>query len=359
MDIAPKYRMLMLFVSALAATWLVYWPILKIAREKNIVDNPGERKLQKRPVPVMGGIAVFFGIVVGLCYFKTMLSYTSLFSTLGAMVIMLYVGTIDDIRNIPPWVRLVIEVVVATLLIYGTHFSICNFQGLWGIKFLPTVWAVPLSVLAMVGIINAINMIDGVDGLVSGYCIMACGLFFLVFFLSYDYSTAALAAVCIGALIPFFIHNVFGHENKMFIGDGGTMMIGTVLSSMVMVLSRYRTEYLMFVDHQFGVIAFSLAVLSVPVFDTLRVILWRLLHGRSPFRADKNHLHHYLIDAGLSHFGVTMAEIALNMAVVAAWALTWQSGAGVEVQLYVVAGVAFVLTFGVAGLLHLKYRRRR
>ena len=358
MDIAPKYRMLMLFASALIATWLVYWPILKIAREKNITDNPGTRKLQKRPVPVLGGVAVFFGIVVGLCYFKTMLSYTSLFSTLGAMVIMLYVGTIDDIRNIPPWVRLVIEVIVAALLIYGTHFSICNFQGLWGIRLLPTIWAVPLSIVAMVGIINAINMMDGVDGLVSGYCIMACGLFFLIFFLSYDYSAAALSAVCIGALIPFFIHNVFGHENKMFIGDGGTMMIGTVIASLVMTLCRYRMEYLMFVDHQFGLVAFCLAVLAVPVFDTLRVICWRLLHGCSPFKADKNHLHHHFIALGFSHFGVTMAEIALNMAVVAAWALTWRSGASVAVQFYVVLGAALLVTFGSAGAIKLILKRR-
>ena len=358
MDIAPKYRMLMLFASALIATWLVYWPILKIAREKNITDNPGARKLQKRPVPVLGGVAVFFGIVVGLCYFKTMLSYTSLFSTLGAMVIMLYVGTIDDIRNIPPWLRLVIEVIVAALLIYGTHFSICNFQGLWGIRLLPTIWAVPLSIVAMVGIINAINMMDGVDGLVSGYCIMACGLFFLIFFLSFDYSAAALAAVSIGALIPFFIHNVFGNENKMFIGDGGTMMIGTVIASLVMTLCRYRTEYLMFVDHQFGLVAFCLAVLAVPVFDTLRVICWRLLHGCSPFKADKNHLHHHFIALGFSHFGVTMAEIALNMAVVAAWALTWRSGASVAVQFYVVLGAALLATFGSAGVIKLILKRR-
>ena len=359
MDIAPKFRMMMLFAAAFLATWLIYWPILKIAREKNIVDNPGDRKLQKIPVPVMGGIAVFFGIVVGLCYFKTMLSYTSLFSTLGAMVIMLYVGTIDDISNLSPWRRLAVEVLVATLLVYGTHFSICNFQGLWGIGLLPILWSVPLSALAMVGIINAINMIDGVDGLVSGYCIMACTLFGLIFFLSFDYSYASLAAVSVGALIPFFIHNVFGSKNKMFIGDGGTMMMGTVLSSMVISLCRYRIGYDdRFLDHQFGLIAFSLAVLSVPVFDTLRVIFWRVIHGRSPFSADKNHLHHLLIEAGLPHFGVTMAEIALNMAVVAAWAVSWSLGANVSTQFYVVVAASCLLVFGTAAILHLAFRRR-
>ena len=163
---APKYRFLLLFAVALVVTWIIYWPIYRIAREKNIVDNPDSRKLHRVPVPVLGGAAVFFGIVLGLGFFKTMLSFTSLFAVLTAMTVMLYVGIIDDILKLPPLLRLVIEIVAMTLMIYGTHYSMCNFQGLWGIKLLPTVFSVPLSVFVMVGIINAINMIDGVDGMV-------------------------------------------------------------------------------------------------------------------------------------------------------------------------------------------------
>ena len=96
----------------------------------------------------------------------------------------------------------------------------------------------------------------------------------------------------------------------------------------------------------------------MPVFDTLRVICWCILHGCSPFKADKNHLHHHFISLGFSHFGVTMAEIALNMAVVAVWALVWQSGASVAVQFYVVLGCAFLVTFGSAGVIKLILRRR-
>lgn len=345
MDLAPKYRMLLLLVIALVVTWVAFLPLINIARRNSLLDRPGQRKLQRNPVPVLGGAAVFLGIVVGLCYFKTMLSYTSLFSVLGAMVVMLYVGMMDDMLSIKPIIRLVVEAVVAMLLIYGTHYSICNFQGIWGIDHLPTWLSVPLSVFAMVGIINAINMIDGVDGLSSGYCIMACALFGVMFFIGHDYSFAALAMVTIGALIPFFLHNVFGHRSKMFIGDGGTMLMGTILSSMVLSFCRYTTYYHEFVTYNFAMIPFCLAVLALPVFDTLRVMTARILRGTSPFKADKTHLHHFFIDAGFSHLGVTLIEICLDLLVVAAWTVCWISGYSPEIQLYVVlaAAVVFIL----------------
>ena len=355
---APKFRFLLLFVVALVFTWVIYWPIYRIAREKNIVDNPDSRKLHRVPVPVLGGAAVFFGIVLGLGFFKTMLSFTSLFAVLTAMIVMLYVGIIDDIIKLPPLLRLAIEIIAMTLMIYGTHYSMCNFQGLWGIKLLPTIFSVPLSVFIMVGIINAINMIDGVDGMVSGFCIVACSLFGLVFFLAHEYSFAALAAVSVGALIPFFLHNVFGRESKMYIGDGGTMMMGTVLSAMVAALCKYRIDYPWFIDVQFGLIAFCIAVLSVPVFDTLRVMIYRMAHGKSPFKPDKNHLHHIFIELGFSHIGTTMTEIVLDLFVVAVWAAVWRSGASVSVQFYVTVAASILVTFVLAALLKTALRKQ-
>ena len=355
---APKYRILLLFVISMIVTWFVFRPILKIAQQKGIVDNPDARKLQRVPIPVLGGVAVFFGIVVGLCFFKTMLSFTSLFAVLTAMIVMLYLGTIDDILNLSPFLRLGIEVVVVTLLIYGTHYSMCNFQGLWGIDQLPIIFSVPLSIVTMVGIINAINMIDGVDGLVSGFCIVACTLFGVIFFCEHEYSFAALAAVTVGALIPFFLHNVFGIKSKMFMGDGGTMMLGIVMSSFVIALCKYRIEYNFLLNHQFGVLAFSLAVLAVPIFDTLRVMIYRVLHGHSPFFPDKNHLHHIFIEFGFSHIGTTMSEIVLELFVVAVWALVWSAGAPVDIQLYCVIAASLLVTFGVAAFLKRELKRK-
>lgn len=351
--------MLVLFLIAMVVTYLVYWPILRIAKEKNVVDNPDARKLQRVPIPVLGGAAVFFGIVVGLCFFKTMLSFTCLFAVLTAMIVMLYVGIIDDINNLPALLRLIIEVTVMTLLIFGTHYAMCNFQGLWGLDLIPTVFSVPFSVFVMVGIINAINMIDGIDGMVSAYCIMACTLFGIVFFLEHEYSMAALAAVTVGALIPFFLHNVFGRQSKMFMGDGGTMMLGTVLSSMAIAMCKYRVgDYHCLINGQFGVLSFTLAVLSVPIFDTLRVMSFRIVNGHSPFHPDKTHLHHYFIELGFSHIATTMTELALNLLVIASWVLAWNLGAPVDIQMYTVIGVSLLVTFGLSFLLKFSIKRR-
>lgn len=350
--ISYKFRLLILCLIAFAATMLIFNSILKIAKTKNIVDNPDARKLQKEPVPVMGGIAVFFGIVVGLCFYKTMIVYTTLFPVLGAMIVMLYIGAIDDILSIRPWVRLVIELLVSLLLIYGLKCCITGFHGLWGIERLPLAVGIPLSVLTFVGVVNSINMIDGIDGLSSAFCILVLACLGVICFLARDYSFSVLAAVSIGALLPFLLHNVFGLRTKMFIGDGGTMMIGAIISAMIFITLRDNsglTEF--FPQLDFCLPAFVLAVLSIPVADTLRVMASRIKHRRSPFSPDKTHLHHYFVGNGYSYVWVTILEILMDIIVIGLFFLVWALGASDDVQLYVVIVSAALLDIGVVRLL--------
>ena len=342
----PVFIMIILFVIALVMTSLVYSPVLKIAKEKNLVDNPNARKLQKVPIPVMGGVAVFFGIIIGICFFKTTVNHVNIFSTLCAMMIMLYVGTIDDILDIPAWMKFLLEIGVCLLVIYGTRNLMVNFQGLFGIVNMPLGVAIPLTVIGMVGIINSINLIDGVDGLSSGICIMIFCALGLFLFLAHEYSYAALAAVCAGALVPFFLHNVFGTESKMFIGDGGALMMGVAIASMVInILKGRELVYQDFVGNidSLSLVSFCLAVLSVPVFDTLRVMNSRVLRGISPFHAERNHLHHHLIDAGLSHVKTTIAEIVMDLVVVLVWLVAFISGASILLQFILVAASTILL----------------
>ncbi len=349
----------MLCLISCISVWAAFGPILKVAELKNIVDCPGERKLQKAPVPVLGGAAVFFGITVGLGFFKTMFAYPAIFPIVTAMVAMLYVGIVDDILTIQPWKRLLLETGAALLIIYGNRFFICNFQGLWGIGTLPLAVGILLSVITFIGLVNSINMVDGVDGLCSGFCMMIMAFFGLLFFLAFDYSYAALAAVAMGAMIPFFIHNVVGLRSKMFLGDGGTMVMGTLISSMVFeLLSRTfqqrlfeSTSRTMGAPLDFSLIAFSLSVLSIPVADTLRVMIERISRGVSPFSPDKTHLHHLFTAADFSYVGTTFREIGLNLAVIAVFVVSWMLGASVSVQLYCVVGAAFVADYGTASYL--------
>lgn len=333
-----------LFVVSLCATWWIFKKVLKIAKLKNIVDNPDARKLQRVPVPVMGGIAVFFGMIMAFAVAGIIFDISNMFAMVCVMTIMLYVGCMDDIIGLSPGIRFLVEIIVVLLLIYCNNYSIDNFHGLWGIYEIPQWIAVPLTVFACVGIINAINLIDGVNGLSSGYCIVTSMIFGAIFIATGDVDRSSLAILCVGALIPFFCHNVFGKESKMFIGDGGTLLMGTIISAFVINALKTDSTITANVPANFGVIPFTLAVLAVPVFDTLRVMVARISRGMSPFSPDKTHLHHLLIDLHFSHVGTTMTEILANLFVIAGWYLTYRLGASIDIQLYVVIFLGLLIT---------------
>ena len=352
-ELMPKWRLLILFLVALVATWAIYGPTLRIALRKGIVDNPEARKLQKRPVPTLGGVVVFFGIAVGLMFFKTMFYQTALLPVLAAMVIMLYVGTLDDIVGISPVKRLIIETGVALLMVYGSRSCILNFQDLWGVGRISLGLAIPLTVLTIVGVINAINLIDGVDGLLSGFGILICSFYGLLCFLAHDYSNAALAAVTIGSLTTFFLHNVFGDKSKMFLGDGGSMLLGILVSWMIISILGGHFHIREYLDGRvdFNLIAFALAVVAIPVADTLRVMTIRICQGHSPLLPDNNHLHHHFIRCGFSHLATTLTMLGMALLIIGCFLLVWALGASHDWQLYTVIAVTALLDGGGAWVL--------
>lgn len=338
-------RYCIVFLISLLSTWWVFKKVLKIAMIKNIVDNPDARKLHRQPVPVLGGIAVFFGILVALIASKLFCNPHWLFTVMGLMAVMLYIGTMDDILSLSPGFRFVLEILVVVAMIICNDGLINNFRGIWDIWWIPTWAAVIVTIIACVGIINAINLIDGVNGLCSGYCITACVLFAIVFSISGNMDAAILAIISIGALIPFFFHNVFGKASKMFMGDGGSLLMGIIMSSFVVAILKDSNAYFYYNYPEFGLIPFALAVLSIPVFDTLRVMIMRIIRGNSPFMPDKTHLHHLFLDFGFSHIGTTAFVIFFNLLVVLSWWITYSKGGSIELQFYVVASASFAVTF--------------
>lgn len=340
------YTIIIPFFTALLLVGWIHPRLVKIALLKNIVDNPDARKLQRTPVPVLGGVAVFFGVVIAIGCMSSVVDCSGLPVVIMAMIAMLYTGTMDDILSLSPGLRFVIEIVVVLLLIFVGGYCIDDFHGLWNIGRFSYWCAVPLTVVAAVGIINAINLVDGVNGLSSGYCIMACLIFGTLFFLAGEAPMTILAAVSVGALIPFFLHNVFGKTSKMFIGDGGTLVMGVVMSVFVIAILQNGSRVAAYVNPNVGLVPFTLAVLSVPVFDTLRVMSTRILKGTSPFRPDKTHLHHMFIDLGCSHVATTLAILGVNMFVVLCWWALEASGFSIAVQLYAVIAVSLLVTSG-------------
>ena len=340
-----QHIVLPILLAFLGTLWM-HPKVLKIAILKNLVDNPDARKLQRNPVPVMGGIAVFFGIAIGLCSSPTIFNSANTFMLISAMLVMLYTGTIDDIIRLSPNIRFAIEIIVIAWLMYASNSSINCFWGLWGIATIPQWVAYALTIFAAVGIINAINLIDGVNGLSSGFCFMSSVLFAIFFHITDNQVMTTLALSAAGAIIPFFLHNVFGQSTKMFIGDGGTLVIGTMMAMFVMNILDVNSGSIALTVKGMGLIPFSLAVLSIPVFDTLRVMSTRILNKKSPFHADKTHLHHMFIDLGFSHTGTTISILTFNFIIVAAWFVAYKLGASIDVQLYIVVALSFIATFG-------------
>lgn len=340
------YIAILVFIVALVTSTIVFPKALKFARKHDIVDNPNARKLQRVPVPVFGGIVVYCGIMAGWLVLMLFMKSEVLTWGIVAMTIMMAIGMWDDIKDISALLRFIIEFALVGAFMAITGVYIDDLHGLWGVQEIEPWFSIPLSLVAGVGVINAVNLIDGVDGYSSGYGIMACFCVAMAFWQVWSPVMVCLTVIVIGAIIPFFMHNVFGAKSKMFIGDGGTLMLGMLMT--VMTFCSLSSKFGLDALENIGISlpAFALAVLCIPVFDTLRVMTARILRGYSPFKPDKTHLHHLFIDMGFSHLGAALSILAINTMVIALWLLSWKLGASIDVQTYIVGILGVMVTFG-------------
>lgn len=351
------YFIVFVFLISMVVAGLLFKPVLNYAKQHNIYDKPEARKLQRKPIPVLGGLVVFLGAIAGTHLSWLKYDFSSILPVLVAMLLMLVLGGWDDVKKVSPIFRLIAETLIVVALMLVNGYAINDFHGLWGIHEISPWIAWPLTIFACVGIINAINMIDGIDGLSSGICIMAFGFYGVLFFYSHDFARTALIVSIVGALIPFFIMNVFGGKSKMFIGDAGTMMLGIALCDLVMAMMTKDSMCAQQIEKtNFCLIAFALAVLVIPVFDTIRVMMGRIFRGKSPFIADKTHLHHAFIDYGFHHLETSLMEIMLSMMVIGLWWLFYKSHFSEEWQLYAVIAAGIAICYGLYWMLG---RRKR
>lgn len=343
-------KLIIMSFLSLIVTTVVYPFVLRYALRQHIMDNPDARKLHRKPIPVMGGITVYAGILAGCLAMWFLISGASIRWGLMAMTTMLVLGVWDDMKNLPAILRFILQFGIVGGYMLLTGYYIHDFYGLLGIHEITPWVGIPLSLVFGVGTINAINMIDGIDGYSSGYGIMACSCFAVLFIMVGPPVWSSLAVIVIAALIPFFFHNVFGQKSKMFIGDGGTMMLGFLMAIFAIgAMSLRRAPELE--ARGVGMIAMTLAILCIPIFDTLRVMTVRMLRGRSPFRPDKSHLHHLFIDMGFSHLKASIYILSINLFVILAWLLLWICGASINMQTGAVILMGLTVTFGLYKLM--------
>jgi len=299
------------FLTSLILTFLSVPSIVRIAEKKHLFDVPDERKLHKHSIPTMGGVAIFAGMIFSLTFWSTQKEIVDLQYIISSIMILFFMGIKDDLINVRAYKKLIVQLAASFILVHWADIRITSFFGLFGFNDLNIVFSYIFSMFTMVVITNAFNLIDGVDTLGASVGVFS-GLVFGAWFLRAEsFQYVVLSFSMVGSLIGFLYYN--RSPAKIFMGDTGSLIIGITLS--ILAIKFIEANRVLSLDTTYkikGVPVFTMGVLLIPLFDTLRVFSIRLLQGRSPFSPDRNHLHHLLIDLGFSHHQTVMALISYN-----------------------------------------------
>jgi len=306
------------FIAFFLSLFLVYITIpaiVRLSKEKKLFDVPNERKVNTTVVPNLGGVALFLGISVGTLLSIDKMEFADMRYIMVALIIMFYTGIKDDILLISPKKKFILQVMCASILVVLGDIRFTSMQGIFGITQIGYVSSFIISVFVIVSIINSINLIDGIDGLASGLGLLTTLFFGVSFFVNGHLEYALLSFATLGGLIPFFMFNVFGKKNKIFMGDTGSLLLGLLFSVFVVKYNEFAISDPNYSGNYAPALSFS--IIFVPMFDMVRVFFLRLKNKRSPFSADKNHLHHKFIDLGFSHLKSTIIIISYNVITIA------------------------------------------
>ena len=282
--------------------------IRKLATANNFTDSPSARKSHSLQVPILGGVAVYLAAAIPIAIFSIffqdlMVSNTASLLGFGSLTL-LVVGIKDDLNGLKPLTKLIFQLCTSVLVLYAVQLNIENMNGILGLFELPKVISILLSIFVYVIFMNMLNLIDGIDGLASGLSLIAFTFFAYLAYRTGSAFNLLICMSCIGSLIPFMYFNMFS-DNKIFLGDNGSLILGFILGFLSLdFLSPENSEVTSVLGLNTPLVLMSL--FSFPLVDTLRVFTIRVLRKRSPFSADKNHIHHHLLRLGLSHNKATL-----------------------------------------------------
>jgi UDP-N-acetylmuramyl pentapeptide phosphotransferase/UDP-N-acetylglucosamine-1-phosphate transferase len=317
----PQYRIAVAFFLAIAFNLYAIPVIIRIAKEKKLFDHPDERKHHKSSIPTLGGLGIYATIVViSLTFINTcgmngggiVNSLTSLPPIIAGFTMIFFIGMKDDLLDISARKKLIVEVLALLILVVIGDVRLDSMQGMFSIGELSYPVSVLLSLFAGIVIINSVNLIDGIDGLAASVAMLGSFIFGSYFIVAGEWEYAVLSFTILGAIIPFFLYNAFGHTNKIFMGDTGSLILGFALTVLVFRFNEMNAANV-FKPYFTAAPAFSFAVIIIPMFDTLRVFIIRIYRRESPFKADRRHLHHILLDLGCTHLQSTAFLIAINV----------------------------------------------
>ena len=287
--------------------------IIQVAREKKLFDEPDERKIHKIGIPTLGGFGVFAGFIISLLL-MTAKGNRELQYFVAATITVFFLGIKDDILTITPVKKLIGQFVAAFILIQFGGLQINNLHGFMGAFEIPSILSIPFTFITIVFVINSFNLIDGVDGLVGSIGLVT-SLFFGSYFLLAGQPFYSIVRFSLaGSLMAFLIFNF--SPAQIFMGDTGSLLIGivnSVLAVKFIAVAGNKTSALPLASAP----ALAIAILIIPIFDTVRVFIMRILNKRSPFSPDRTHIHHFLLDLGYTHRKVTLICVIVNIGFIA------------------------------------------
>lgn len=310
------YEIILSFLTSFILTFFAIPSIIHVAKKKHLMDEPGERRSHQESTPSLGGIGIFAGVLFAIIFWTPFNLFQDLQYILCAFIIIFLIGAKDDILPIDPTKKLVGEIAAAFILIIKSNVKITSFYGLFGIGVLPEWFSIAFTCFVILVIVNAFNLIDGINGLTGsiGALISVC---FGTWFLLVDSIELAIVAFALaGALIAFLKYNIT--PAKIFMGDTGSLLTGLICSILTIKFLEVNKELPLENIFRFAAFpAVAVGILIIPLFDTLRVFITRIIRGRSPFQPDRNHIHHLLIDYGFSHMQATAVLVFVNLGFIA------------------------------------------
>ena len=302
--------LILVFITSFAVVLYSTPALIKVAKLKRLIDEPSEeRKVHKRAVPTIGGVVIYAATLFAFSLWYNideLHDYEQIYESVkefkilvATSLVLFFVGIKDDIIGTAPVKKLFANIIVGLILVLMGDIRITGLHGIFGVNEIPLWASVFLSLFTYIVVLNAMNLIDGIDGLAAGVGFIASSVFGCWFIFANEYTLASLSFSLSGALLGFLIFNF--SPAKIFMGDSGSLIIGMFLCVLSIKLIEYPVARLDDFWVKISSPVLIVAALAYPLIDTLRIFVIRAAKGQSPFSADRNHLHHRLLDCGYSH----------------------------------------------------------
>ncbi len=305
------YNIILAFITAFLLTFRVIPAIIYIADKKKLYDEPGHRKSHSKVTPRLGGIGIFAGLLFSIILWTPFNSLGDLQYILSAFIIIFLIGAKDDIDPIVPIKKFSAQLLAALILIFKANVIITDFHGILGIHELPFLWSIIFSLFVIIAIVNAFNLIDGVNGLAGSVALLTTLILGFWFYKIDRIELAIVAYSTAGSVIAFLKYNF--SRATIFMGDTGSLLLGLISAILSIKFLEINSTLVDSPDYIPSGTIFIITIIILPIYDTIRIMILRIIKGKSPFHPDKKHLHHLLLDLGLTHVQVTLILVSINV----------------------------------------------